>query len=259
MQVQYYTQWEAISIAELVWFFGLFIASVIILLNIKNKISGLGAVGSFYLSFSITMTCKVVGSILTLATLKSTDFNQSIFAAAYTLNSISLGFTIRCLFLFIEYFYKKDAKGQKGRRFELHPFLVLTLIVITAVILSAVGSILKATGSTTSTSSDLSRAGALLLLASLIAVIVALIHLHKVNPDSRRLFWHQLAIVALLLARTAYSILTSFKITSYSTISPYLFLFGRWEYFAFMVLIPDGLACLGLLGTLSLFVRWYNV
>lgn len=263
MHVQYYTQWEAIAITQLVWFTGLLIASVILYFDIKKRISSFNAVRSFYVAYIFTMLAKIVGSILTIAVLKLEDFNVGIFATAYSFNLVTVGITIRCLFIFVEYFYRKDPKVQveeeEKRFFKFRPFLTLALILIIAIVISLVGAILKSSGNPSSASRLLSKAGALLFLITLVAILLALLHIRRVNQDSHRLLLPILAVIVILLARVAYSILVAFEISDFLSISKYLFLFGKWEYYAFLVLIPDGLACLGLLWILFLYVRWYNV
>lgn len=260
MQGQYSNQWEVVMIVQMAWFFFAILAEGFVFLTIRPRVSTRKSIIPFFIYFSIFSLLKLAGAVLGVVFLHTKALNSSMYAATYSLNSISLGFTTKCVLVFVEHFYKgprndkEDEENTKSLNFKIHPFRLVTLILLVAIILSIVGTTQKASGNS---SPGLSDAGALMFLVTLIILIVILIHLYYVIEDSRKMFKQLLALAGALLIRAAYSNVVAFGVKDYFGDSKFLLFYGRWEYYTFMVLLTESIISSQLLYAIICFTEWY--
>ncbi|KAK6197066.1 uncharacterized protein RJT21DRAFT_123480 [Scheffersomyces amazonensis] len=261
-----YSQWKITGYVQVVWFILILIGALAT--YIPNFTVVRTNFRVFLVSFTLYNIFKIAGGITSIILFHNKTFSTNVYIATYVFDSISLGSLIKCLTPFIQimindgfqtpqYFDRnspltskdKEKLAKKNRIFKL-----LTVVIVVAIILSIIAAtqIDFSTATPNSTSNTLFKVSSILFLACVILCTVSLIHILTINAYYIKFAILILICVPLLIVRVIYSIISSFHGIDYT--SPYLLVFGDYRYYAFMVLLCEGLVAPLYLVTMNYFI-----
>lgn len=236
---------------------------------------------SYMIYASLFIICKVTGGICGAVLFNLDELNTNLLIATYVFDSVSLGFLIKTLLPIIEFIVDKrsdildgvvnldpDVKNEaeeveRPKKGRFHPFRILTLVLLAAVICTIVAS--------SSMSDDIAtyraclKASALLFLSVVVIIIAFLIYLimffKSANyPHSDIVI--QLASIILiatpfLLVRCVYSILSAFSNTNLfvGKASKYTLFYGDYVYYTFLAFVEECVAIIIIICTIYYFLQ----
>lgn len=245
-------EWKIVSYVQLVWFIIVLLWCGLITLVYFRRPQHKKAMFTFVGFFTVFCLLKVVGGALGVVTVSS--FTTGKYIGTYICDSTALGLLTRAIFPFVETMLKNErneklsyklldsipTRGALGR-LNLHPFAILTLVVLVAVILSIVGSSQLASESLDSTSNIgvYFKVSGLLFLGAAIIILGILGWIFATKPRFHAAVFLLLASAIFLIIRCIYSVLSAFKGISFIHPSQYALLYGDFKYYTFLAFMME--------------------
>ncbi|ODV80457.1 uncharacterized protein CANTADRAFT_20050 [Suhomyces tanzawaensis NRRL Y-17324] len=275
MQVQFYTQWEVVSYVQTIWFAFLLLVHISLIVMFISKPGKKKSMLMFGAYFGVFCTLKMIGGITSIVTLHASTFNRSAYTAAYICDSVAIGLLIKSTFPFLETMKKQDGdeklewkledklEGFEGLgrvgRFNLHPFRLLTILVLVSMILAIVGTVQITSASSSDSKSDSDspelKIGSFLFLASTLVLLGLLLWTYCTVSHFQVILRIFFAVVPLLIVRCCYSIISALKGINFDDPSKYAIIFGDYKYYTFLAFLSEGLIGPVLLIVFNWFLR----
>lgn len=259
MKIQYFQEWQAVCIVQVVWFSILSVVLVVLVAASVSSVSNRKRFWTFCGYLGVFFVCKVVGGVLGLVFMHQHNFNENLYIATYVFDSISLGFMLKSMFPLISTMLRREKLFEEEKvpqelkiLLKYGPLDLLTLIVLVAVILSIVGSNMLASSDGNAVPNKVS---ALLFLAATIVLAAIMLFINFDNPQYLVPARLLLLAAGILVIRCAYSILSTFNHLSLVHYSKYSLIFGDYKYFTFLALMEEALVGVVLLLTFQWFLR----
>lgn len=287
--------WKIVSYVQIAFYVLIAIVDVFVILRFisarRNRNTswgkGVNNIFKFYLIyFSLFIVFKIAGGVCAAILFHQDTFPLGLTIATFIFDSISLGILIKSVLPLIEYFldlrsdivtgtvnleeeYKLTEEGEAYERPEkgrYHPFKILTLILMGAVICSIVAS--SEMSSSPSTYKTCIKISAILFLV--VVLIVTAILFFTISFFSSSAYPHasiitQQAIILLiacpfLLIRVIYSILSAFSNSNIASSTPgkFTLLFGDYVYYTFLGFIEECIIALIIIFSVFYFINNVN-
>lgn len=219
---------------------------------------------SYLIYSTLFVICKITGGVLGAVLLNLKTANTNVLIATYVFDSVSLGFLIKTFLPIVEFVLDKrtdilngvagidsDAKYQgeieRPKKGRYHPFRILTLVLLAAVICTIVAS--SSMSDNISTYRACLKASALLFLAVVIIMMAMVAYLIKFFKTANyphsdiviRLATIVLAATPFLIVRCVYSILSAFSNTNLfeGVPSKYTLFAGDYVYYTFIAFVEE--------------------
>lgn len=144
-----------------------------------------------------------------------------------------------------------ESEDELTSKNPLNPFRLVTLLILAAVVLSAVGYSLLSNDTSMSTAQNLVRAAAVLFLIGTLALIASLVYIWSHGAESLVVAPLLIAALVVLIVRCSYSLLTAFHGIHFNEPSKYMLIFGDYKYYTFLGLLTEGIANVLMLAAFS--------